>query len=205
MCLSKRLVDVLGWNVFGLAEDVEQHARLLRIGVSVAFAREAVVIGAAPQSLAGAREQHRRWEAGRLAAARQTALPLLLDGVRRHSLAAADAAIELIVPPLSILTAALVTLLLAGLLLESRAVTAAAGVGAGCLLLYVGAGLVLQDLGWRQTLSGLISLPVFALWKIGVYTQALISRPTRWEATQRDEDAPLPSPALPGTNADQRD
>lgn len=202
MCLTKRVVDTLGWNAFGLAEDIEQHVRLLQLGVPVAFARDAVVVGAAPRSLSGAREQHRRWEAGRVAAARRMALPLLADGVRRRSLASIDAGIELLVPPLSILSAVLAVLFLAGVLLGSPVVAAAAGIGGAGLVVYVAAGFALQGLGWRRTLSALTSLPVFAAWKIGVYVQALIWKPRGWEATQRDEREPVAPSALPGGGTD---
>ncbi|MBF6599355.1 MAG: glycosyltransferase [Dehalococcoidia bacterium] len=199
MCLSRRVVDALGWQVFGLAEDIEQHVRLLRMGVRVAFAPEAVVTGAAPRALAGARAQHRRWEAGRLAAARAMALPLLFEGFRRRSPACIDAALELLVPPLSLLGAALAGGVVVGVVFGFAALVVASAVGIGCIGVYVAAGVALQRRGWRATACGIAAMPVYATWKLGVYAQAVVSKPRRWEATRRDAAATIRPGGRSGT------
>lgn len=191
MCLSRRVVDALGWQVFGLAEDIEQHVRLLRLGARVAFAPEAIVTGAAPRALAGARAQHRRWEAGRLAAARGMALPLLFEGFRRRSLACIDAAIELLVPPLSLLGAVLAGGLVVGVGFGFAALSVVSAVGISCIVVYVAAGMALQRRGWRAAVWGIVAMPVYATWKLGVYAQAIASKPRRWEATRRDAPATI--------------
>ncbi|HEX5478695.1 MAG TPA: glycosyltransferase family 2 protein, partial [Dehalococcoidia bacterium] len=45
MCFTRTLIEDIGWSATGLAEDVEQHVRLLRAGHRVAFAPGAVVTG----------------------------------------------------------------------------------------------------------------------------------------------------------------
>ena len=50
MCFSRRVIAEAGWQAFGLAEDIEQHNRLLRLGFRVGFARDAVVTGASPKT-----------------------------------------------------------------------------------------------------------------------------------------------------------
>lgn len=190
MCVSQRVVEEAGWQAFGLAEDIEQHNRLLRRGFRVGFARAAVVTGAAPDSLGDARGQHRRWEAGRLAAMRHDAIPLLADGLRLRSMPRVDAGIELIIPPLSIVGAALAALFVAGVLVNSALVWGSSVAGLASLAVYVLAGLSLQGLGWRRTFWSIAMIPGYACWKLAVYAQSIVAKPVRWEQTRRtDADA----------------
>src|SRR5262249_26230854 len=103
MCLTGDALAVAPWQAHGLAEDIEQHVAMLRAGIRIRFAPEAIVVGDAPSTLADAEVQHRRWEAGRLGAARHYAVPLAMRGLYKRDLAALDAAVELMVPPLSVL------------------------------------------------------------------------------------------------------
>ena len=187
MCFSRRVIEEAGWQAFGLAEDIEQHNRLLRRGFRVGFAREAVVTGASPDSLADARGQHRRWEAGRLAAMRHDAIPLLADGLRLRSMPRFDAGVELLIPPLSIVAAALVTLFIAGVLMNSALVWGSAAVGLASLAVYLLAGLWLQGLGWRTTFWSIAMIPGYACWKLAVYAQSIAAKPMRWEQTRRTD------------------
>ncbi len=190
MCFSRRVITDSGWQAFGLAEDIEQHNRLLRRGFRVGFARAAVVSGAAPDSLGDARGQHRRWEAGRLAAMRHDAISLLADGLRLRSMPRFDAGVELLIPPLSIVAAALTSLFIAGVLMNSALVWGSAAVGLASLAAYLLAGLWLQGLGWRTTFWSIAMIPGYACWKLAVYAQSIAARPVRWEQTRRtDADA----------------
>jgi hypothetical protein len=94
------------WTAQSLVEDREQHLRLLAAGVRVAFAHEAAVRQPAIPTLAGARRQQLRWDAGRLALARRWGPRLVTAGFRRHDAAQLHAAFELLVPPQSLLLAA---------------------------------------------------------------------------------------------------
>lgn len=187
MCFSRRVIAEAGWHAFGLAEDIEQHNRLLRMGLRVGFAHDAVVTGASPKTLGDARDQHRRWEAGRLAAMRSDAIPLLADGLRMRSMPRFDAGIELLVPPLSIVATALAAGFAAGLLVGSALVWGAALAGIASLVLYLLAGLWLQGLGWRTTLWSIATIPGYACWKLAVYAQSIAAKPMRWEQTRRTD------------------
>jgi hypothetical protein len=101
MAFSTALLQRCPWASSSLVEDREQHLRFVDAGVRVAFAPEAAVRSPAVPTLARARAQQRRWDGGRWALAREWAPRLL-----RRDPARLDAALELIVPPQSVLLAA---------------------------------------------------------------------------------------------------
>ncbi len=186
MCFSRDVIERVGWNVFGLAEDIEQHLALLRAGLRVDFVPEATVLGEAPSSLGSAHGQHSRWEAGRLSAARADALPLLADGVRSGSAAKVDAAIELLIPPLSVLAIAGFAGVPLALAARSRALLLIDGLGVAALSLYVASGFVVARTPPASIARSLVAAPGFAVWKARVYARALASKPAGWESTKRE-------------------
>src|SRR5947209_5415876 len=102
MCFAAAVLDRFGWSWFTLAEDVEFHLALVRGGLRVDFAPEARVLADMPVTLAQAVSQNERWERGRLLLARKQVAALLLDGCRRRSALRIDAALEQVIPPLSV-------------------------------------------------------------------------------------------------------
>lgn len=186
MCFRRDVIDRVGWNVFGLAEDIEQHLFLVRQGLRVEFVREAVVLGDAPGTLQSAQGQHRRWEAGRLSAARAEVLPLLSSGVRHRSIAMIDAAIELAIPPLSVVGIVIAAMFPVALILRWWPLLALDVIGVGALSLYVASGFVVARTPVGDIARSLIAAPRFAAWKAQVYVRAIITKPTGWESTHRD-------------------
>ena len=74
------------WETYGLAEDMEAHAKLLRAGHRVHFLPEASVLAEMPDSLSDSSGQNARWEAGRLDVARTYGPGLIASGLRRREL-----------------------------------------------------------------------------------------------------------------------
>jgi cellulose synthase/poly-beta-1,6-N-acetylglucosamine synthase-like glycosyltransferase len=187
MCFSRALIERLGWHSTGLAEDAEQHVALLRFGARVAFAEAALITGDAPSTLKEARIQHARWEAGRSSAARRGLLPLVWLGLRRRRcITMLDAAVELAIPPLSILVLALMAALTAAWFLGETAMLRAAAAGLLAIVVYMVSGVLLTRPRPRELLSALIAMPVYVGWKAQLYMRSLISRPAQWQRTRRD-------------------
>lgn len=190
MAFRAEVLERFGWPTAGLAEDVEFHLHLLRAGLRVEFVPNAVVYGEMPGSLRRAGSQNLRWEAGRLATVRRQALPLLAFGVRHAHLAAVDAAIEQLVPPISVPALIAVAALPAGLLLGVPALWLPAGAFLAILTGYLLAGLVLARVGPRSWLA-LGYAPAYAAWKCLIYGRALVSRGERpWVRTARAATPP---------------
>lgn len=193
MCFTREAIQRADWQSFGLAEDVEQHTRVVRAGMRVGFASDALVLGEAPSALGAAAGQHRRWEAGRLSAARTDGIALLAEGVRARSLVRIDAAIELLIPPISILAAGLPLLGIIGYAAGAETVAVGALLGTGMLALYVGTGLAVSGLSLTEVARAFCAMPKYIIWKLWLYAQAVVSKPKRWERTPRIEaDAVAP-------------
>ena len=108
MLLGRDLLRRLPWDAYSSAEDVEYTLHLRAAGVGVAFARGAVVRSPAAPNRAAAAQQELRWEGGRARLARTWIPALVTRGLRRRDASLLDAAVELALPPLGLLTAAVV-------------------------------------------------------------------------------------------------
>ena len=188
MCLRTSLLRQHPAQAFSVVEDLEYGLSLGRAGVRVHYADEASVASAMVSSGAAAGSQRRRWESGRFALARRLALPLLRDAARDSSPMLLDLALDLLVPPLS-----LVVLYLAGglclSLLVCRVLVASVLwlASALCVAVYVVRGWVLSGIGLRG-LSALLQVPRYLAWKASLIFQAGGS--PGWVRTAREEVFP---------------
>ncbi|HEU5318507.1 MAG TPA: glycosyltransferase family 2 protein, partial [Chloroflexota bacterium] len=102
MCFAAEVLEGRGWTAHGLAEDVELHLALVAEGLRVDFAPEATVLADMPVSFRQAAAQNRRWERGRVDVLRGVVPRLLLRGVVGRSPVRLDAALEQLIPPISV-------------------------------------------------------------------------------------------------------
>jgi hypothetical protein len=142
MCFDAATLDAIGWSSVGLAEDVELHLTLVRSGIRVDFAPEAVVQADMPTTSADAASQNLRWEAGRIAVLRREVPGMLLQGLRRRDAIIVDAAIEQIIPPLSVAFAAGVLSMTAGAIAGSAPIVALGFLGTTAIAGHIVAGLI---------------------------------------------------------------
>ena len=136
-------------------------------------------------TLAQAASQNQRWEGGRLQLLRSVVPGLLLDGLRRASPMRIDAALEQLIPPLSVpflLGGVCMVLALALGALPAAILAALSVLGQ---LAYLAAGLLLV----RAPLSAYLALtsaPVYVAWKVGLYARAMVNaRAQSWIRTSR--------------------
>lgn len=185
MVFTARLLRETGWKAFSVVEDAEQGLRIVHSGYRIEFAPEARVEGEMPGSLAGARSQNLRWEAGRWMVARRWSLPLLARGLAARSPAIIDAAVEPLVPPLSVVVALGSVTVLAGALLASQPMALLGAASLAGIALHVLGGMAVAGLpakAWRS----LLAAPLYLLWKVALYAQALIGVGSRrWVRTPR--------------------
>ena len=187
MVFSAGLRQAREWDAFGLTEDLELHAKLVEGGVRVAFAPDAVVLSEMPASLGQSTSQNTRWERGRLTLARRYAGRLLISGVTGRDWPKVNAALELAIPPMSVLFLLTATVLVASLALGLVApVALAVGAIAGQCAYVIG-GLARAGAPLRWWLS-LAYVPVYVLWKGRLYLGALLARqPLPWVRTPRQD------------------
>jgi hypothetical protein len=207
--------DVLrrrGWTNH-LVEDIEFQLEALLDGHAVDFAADAVVEAEMPTTLDASRTQHERWERGRLEMARRYLPSLVRAAVsgpldRRVYL---DAAIDLAVPPLSILVAA--TGAVAGVALVVAAVAPSAAslrrAAAGIALGVAETGVVLSALRMVRAspavYRSLLGAPRLVTWKVALWVRVAARRgDVAWVRTPRNEEIPttaLASAAIGGASA----
>jgi 1,2-diacylglycerol 3-beta-glucosyltransferase len=189
MVFAADLRQAREWDAFGVAEDLEFHAKLMTAGVKVGFAPEASVLGDMPLTLAASRGQNLRWERGRLALARQFVPKLAAAAIRDRDWSKLATAIDLAVPPLSVIALAAVLLLVAAVALASTPATVLASVAVLGLTAYVLVGLASARAPLRLWLS-LGFAPLYAVWKARLYAQTLLARGTpAWTRAGRAGEA----------------
>jgi 1,2-diacylglycerol 3-beta-glucosyltransferase len=190
MGFDARLLERLPWAASSLAEDAEQHLRIVAAGGRAEFAPDALVTSPMPTSLAGSDQQQARWEKGRLELARRWTPRLLRDGLRRRDPVRVHAALEQLVPPQSIAVAGSVASGLAAAVLgDRRGVRGAALLLAGQGVFVVG-GLALARAPWL-TYRALTLGPALLADKLCLYGRIAAGRgPSTWERTRRESASP---------------
>jgi 1,2-diacylglycerol 3-beta-glucosyltransferase len=185
MCFDSSVIERFGWDWYTLAEDVEFHLALVGQGIRVDFAPEANVQADMPVTLRQAASQNDRWERGRLQLLRTHVPTLLRDGILMRSALRVDAAVEQLIPPLSVpFVCGFVCLVSAGALGSGLPFVLALGALLGQMV-YLLAALVLVRAP-RSAYLSLAAAPVYIAWKLGLYAQALVSaRGTAWVRTAR--------------------
>jgi len=192
-----------------LTEDIELQLDLLLEGTKVAFAPDAVVLAEMPATLAASESQHARWERGRLEMARRYVPVLARRAASTRTgdrLACVDAAIDLGLPPFSVVVAATATwgaLALVRATAHRRlgvagAIAGLAGVVQASYLLsalrMVGAG--------PAVYRALLGAPRVVAWKIGLWGRQVLGRgEVTWVRTARNAEADSFDPENPADRA----
>jgi cellulose synthase/poly-beta-1,6-N-acetylglucosamine synthase-like glycosyltransferase len=183
-----------------IVEDMQLGLDLAMAGHPAVFCEEARITSLLPERDEAAARQRRRWEHGHINTLLNQVPRLVWSGVARGRLMSLPLALELAVPPLSLLAA-----VLAAALAASALVAAATPVSwtAAVMLLIGAACLVACALltWWRfgrgmLPFGALLSAPWYVLWKAPIYASFLRRREKQWQRTERaPASAPPPSPA----------
>ena len=189
MAFAAPVLERYSWSWFTLAEDVEFHLALVRDGLRVDFAPETTVLADMPATLGQAASQNARWERGRLDLVRRHVPGLLAQGVATRSALRLDAAVEQLIPPLSLPVVAGCLCLAAGVLLGQPWLAVAAALGLAGQVGHLLAGLALVGAPARTYLA-LAYAPAYVLWKAWIYVRALAAGGTApWVRTARTAPA----------------
>jgi hypothetical protein len=193
MCFRMDVLRRVPHRAFSIVEDLEYGIQLGLAGVRVAYVGSARVLGDMPATGAAGRSQRQRWEGGRGAVARQYVMPLLRAAFRRRDPVVLDLALDLLVPPLSRIVAAVglgwvAALVVVGVWGGAAALVALslwtlAAIG---LIVYVGRGCAMSG-GYRSALD-LLWAPFYMLWKITVPARASRSPAAEWVRTNRTDN-----------------
>lgn len=192
MVFSAHVMQELGWHCYTRAEDAEMHSRLLLQGQRVTFVPDCVVLSAMPTTGKQASSQEMRWEGGRIEMARLF-VPQLLKGLPGHNFAQQkamlDGALEVTIPPISILAGMGGLGVMLGGLLGSRKVTLLGLLTLIELALYVFSSLAAIRAPLK-TYRALAFAPFFIVWKVALYAKVLTrgKNQQEWVRTAREAE-----------------
>jgi cellulose synthase/poly-beta-1,6-N-acetylglucosamine synthase-like glycosyltransferase len=192
MCLSSRGLRRRPWQSFGLVEDLEFSWLLRTAGEKIAFASE-VAVHATMLAEGGIAAVHQRlrWERGRSQLKRKM-LGALLTSPALGPIEKTAAVIELLMPPLVVLTTVTVASIACTLTLvasnrhwasdpELRALGVLNILAASCLAIHGLSAFLAFGLDWSLLLS-LTRLPAYAFWRL---VNVRRPRPQTWVRTAR--------------------
>lgn len=173
-----------------LAEDLALGIELTRKGHVPQLVPEAGVRSPAA-AMKDALAQRRRWEHGFLDSVRAQALPLVLGGMRRRSLAEVLLGLHLLVPPLAMLV-----LISALFLVPAVLATLLGGTRGPLILMTIALALAALaiTLAWvgegrrYLRLSAVARAPLYILWKLPIYVGFLRNSRAEWQRTPRPAD-----------------
>ncbi len=170
MCFSREIIEKYGWNTTTMVEDLEYEMMLQLHGVRVLFADKARLSVELHKSVNLSQEQRTRWDMGKFTV-RNTYLPKLLqEGIKRRDISYFDSAMELLLPPFSLLC--VIVLACCGLF----ALFGYQGKNLNFYLyltiflalnLYIGCGLITAKAKSKVYWS-LIHAPFFIVWRFGI-------------------------------------
>jgi cellulose synthase/poly-beta-1,6-N-acetylglucosamine synthase-like glycosyltransferase len=172
-----------------IVEDMQVSVDLAIAGVAPIFCSSARVTGILPQRMGAATSQRTRWEHGHLQTLVSQVPRLLQAAVQQRRWDLGVFALDLSIPPLSLLV--LLWLALAGV------ATLAAAFGAfplPAMVAGLGTGLIFTSvfIAWAKFASdvipaqALLAIPLYILWKIPLYFKFFTKPQTQWVRTERD-------------------
>lgn len=172
-----------------LVEDMVMGIELALLGHPPLLCPDAFVTSALPDRTQAAHTQRRRWEHGHLATLIEHAPRLLLRGLAGARPSLVALALDLAVPPLSLLLLCVLAAVLATFAATLLGASAApfALSAAGFFALSLGTLAAWSAFG-REVVSGkqLLSIPRYVLWKLPLYFSFLVrGRHGTWERTDR--------------------
>ena len=172
-----------------LVEDMQLGIDLALAGYPPIFCSEAKVTGILPQQEQAVKTQRTRWEHGHLQTLFAQVPRLIKASIHQKRFELFTLALELSVPPLSLLV------MLWGVAMGAALIVGILGGAWNPALILAIAGLLIfiSILGaWakfgRANISGLVllTIPFYILWKIPLYFAFLVKPQTKWIRTKRD-------------------
>jgi cellulose synthase/poly-beta-1,6-N-acetylglucosamine synthase-like glycosyltransferase len=199
MAFDRAVMDGRRWSGH-LIEDAEFQMELLLDGERVAYVPDAILEAEMPHTLDSATSQNQRWELGRLQLARRY-VPKLVRRLRRGPanlrMAYADAILDHLTPPLSVLVALDVCCVVGASGLAAtrrnridRLNLAASLLSAGVIVIHVISGLRSVNAP-RSTYRALMKAPKLVVWKMVLWCRVIV-RPgsVTWKRTTRNVETP---------------
>jgi cellulose synthase/poly-beta-1,6-N-acetylglucosamine synthase-like glycosyltransferase len=172
-----------------IVEDMQLGLDLALAGYPPVFAPEARVTGILPQKEQTAKNQRKRWEHGHLQTIITQVPRLLLGAIAQFNFFLFSIALELSIPPLSLLV-----MFWTGMMLVTLSVGVILSIWLPLIILTLAGLLMFLAIisAWAKfakseiSLQNLIMIPVYLLSKVLLYFGFLFKRESQWVKTERD-------------------
>jgi cellulose synthase/poly-beta-1,6-N-acetylglucosamine synthase-like glycosyltransferase len=190
MAFPWQLIEHMDLATGHITEDTKLGVELTLNGAPPLYLGEATVISEFPSSQAASDVQHQRWERGHLSIIREFVPRLLCQAVRRRRLDLALFGVDLLVPPLAMLSALVALWSVAGLALSI--VYSSNLLGIVAVTLPATFAVVVAIAWWRvgrDTVSfrELIQIPLYVARKLPLYVKAILGKSMPgWIRTDRN-------------------
>jgi cellulose synthase/poly-beta-1,6-N-acetylglucosamine synthase-like glycosyltransferase len=172
-----------------IVEDLKLGLDLAGAGYAPLFCPSAVITSDFPSSAEGAIDQRKRWEHGQVGLIRTTAIPRLIQAIRRRDLNLAALVLDLLVPPLSLFLVMISTVAMGtGLTILVGLTATAFAISLGCLVAVTFAVIVAWILRGRDVLpaKSLALVPSYLVTKFRLYIAAVLGeRVSLWARADR--------------------
>jgi len=189
MALPWSIIQSVSLASSNIVEDMQMSLDLAIAGHPTVFCPEAKVTGCLPQQQEAAKSQRTRWEHGHLQTLLTQTPRLAKASVEQKRFDLLAIALDLSIPPLSLLVAIWVAAFATSLLAAAFGTSPIPAVFLGVqgLLILVSIVGAWAKFG-RGDISGstLLSVPFYILWKIPLYLGFILKRQTKWVRTERD-------------------
>lgn len=192
MLFGRDVLEKHPWSAFSGVEDLEYSIDLRMAGISVCYARWALIAGPVPTSNRSELRQRLRWEGGRFHVVRSRLWMLVRVALARRDPMLLDAALDLATPPLGLLVILDCCGLGAAFIAAATRIApvwslAAWFVALACIPAFVALGL-LSARAPRRAWTAVLRAPVYVAWKLVAYLSLIRGfDPHRWDRSDRGD------------------
>lgn len=172
-----------------IVEDMQLGLDLTIDGTPPLFCAEANVLGRLPDRASAATSQRTRWEHGHMKTLLSQGPRLLKEAIAQRRIDVLSVALDLCVPPLSLLVALWLGVMMLLILLAGLTGQWLPGIVLGCIGLLMGIAILMSWYRFgRHQIPGkaLLTAPLYILWKIPLYIAFIVKPESQWVRTQRD-------------------
>jgi cellulose synthase/poly-beta-1,6-N-acetylglucosamine synthase-like glycosyltransferase len=172
MSLRRRLVELYHWDEGSVVEDAELHLRLVRDGIRVRLASDAVVRSAMPEGFRGSAGQAVRWERGKFDLF-AGALRLIALGLSSRRIDPIVAGYDVVIPPFSFLVGASAGVAACAIAFGDTGLLAVGLSSFVACAVYVARGMGLAHLGPRPAVRLVLWSAPYVSWKLVLLARTL--------------------------------
>ena len=189
ICIRTEIIDRHGWNATSILEDVEYGVMMRLAGLKIGFIPDAKIYAQNPSSFRYAESQRIRWDQGRFLIMKKYVPELLKGSIIRRDFSLLFSALELLIPPYTLLVSFISILFFIYLLTSYRGADLNLFLWISIfsvLSCYSITGLIVSKANLKVWMS-ILYVPVFMIWRMLINIKGCFHRGSlKWIRTERE-------------------